>query len=111
MNITTSSFRIADQQKDCFSIRITESLTANDTTSLREEVAKSLNTEFETIYIDAKDVLKTDLSGMNEVIHSFYTLQNASKKLIFAYRKGSEIEKWVGTTGLDKFMETAISPA
>lgn len=111
MNITASTIRIADQQKDCLVIKITESLTGNDTHSLREEVAKSLNSVFDTIYIDAKDVTKIDLSGINEVIHSSYTLKNASKKLIFAYKMKSEIEKWVETTGLQKFMETAINPA
>ncbi len=111
MSIITSSIRIAGQQNDCVVISISDTLTGNDTNSLREEVTNSINSDYDVIYIDAKAVTETDLSGINEVIHSFYTLQNASKKLIFAYKRGSEIEKWVNTTGLDKFVETAISPA
>ncbi len=111
MKITTSSIRIAGHHNDCLVISISDTLTGNDTNSLREEVSNSIKTDYEVIYLDAKGVTETDLSGINEVIHSFYTLQNASKKLIFAFKRGSEIEKWVNTTGLHKFIETAISPA
>ena len=111
MSISSGPLKIIDQINECLIIRITDSLTGNDTDSLRAEVNLSLNSKYDIVYIDANEVTVTDLSGINEVIHSYYTLQKASKKLIFAYKRGSEIEKWVGTTGMDKFVETAIMPA
>jgi nucleoside-diphosphate-sugar epimerase len=71
-------------------------------------VEEALKSEFETIYIDAKAVNDADLSGVNEVIHSHYTLEKAGKKLVFVYLKNSIVENWVETSGLDKFVTTAI---
>ena len=70
-----------------------------------------MQTEFDMIYIDTADTEHADLSGINEIIHTNYTLQSGNKHLVFAYRKNSVVEKWVHTTGLDKFVDTAILPA
>lgn len=111
MSINTEVFKIIDQAKDSLRINITGSLTGTETALLRIEVEKALKSDFDTIYVDVKEVKEADLSGINEVIHSHYTLEKAAKKLVFVYAKASVIEKWVETTGLEKFISTAILPA
>ena len=78
---------------------------------IREEITTCLQKQCDVVYLNAKDVTEVDLSGINEIIHSNYSLQLAAKKLLFVYRKDSLVEKWVSTTGLDAFIETAIIPA
>ena len=111
MSITSGPFKILDHKKNCIKIKITDSLTGTEAALLREEVLNCLKGTEEIIYIDAKAVTETDLSGINEIIHSHYVLDKAAKKLIFVYKKNSSVEKWVETTGLDKFVDTAIIPA
>lgn len=104
-------FKVAGHEKDCFRIKISGHLFADNVAAIRQAVIDLLPTDYDTIYIDVKDVLNADLAGVNEIINSYYTLKNASKTLILLYKKNSEIEKWVETTGLDKFIATAIVPA
>jgi anti-anti-sigma regulatory factor len=111
MSINTEVFKIIDQTKECLRINITDSLTGVEAAALRVKVEEALKNEFDTIYIDVKEVKNADLSGINEVIHSHYTLEKSSKKVVLVYIRGSVIEKWVETTGLDKFVSTAIIPA
>jgi anti-anti-sigma factor len=103
--------KIAGYNKDCYCIKISEHLLIDNVAELRQAVSDLLITDYDIIYIDLKNILNADLAGINEVIHSYYTLKNASKKLILLYKQHSEIEKWVETTGLDKFITTAIVPA
>jgi anti-anti-sigma regulatory factor len=109
--MVSGPFIIKDYPNECFRIKISGFLTAAESAALREEVEKCAKSEYSIIYIDAKDVTKTDLSGINEVIHSHYTLDKASKKLIFLYQQNSSVQQWVDTSGLDKFVVTAIVPA
>jgi anti-anti-sigma regulatory factor len=111
MSIETVPFKISDHDKDCLRIIITGKFGGTEAASLREAINKYLDSDFDTIYIDAKDVTETDLSGMNEVIHAHHVLDITAKKLIFVYQRDSAVEKWVETTGLDKFVSTAIIPA
>lgn len=111
MVIQSGPFKIRDHKKDCFRISITGSLTGIAVENLREEISKCVKNDFDIIYLDVKEVTEADLSGINEVIHSHYTLDKVSKKLILLYKKGSPIEKWVETTGFDKFVSTAIIPS
>jgi anti-anti-sigma factor len=111
MSISSAVFKIKDQDKECFKLEISGTLKSPDAILLREEVTKCLEDKYNIIYIDAKDVNETDLSGINEIIHSHYTLNNANKQLVFVYKKNSSIEKWVETTGLDKFVAIATVPA
>lgn len=111
MSIASGPFRILDHEKDCFRIEVTGKLTGEEAAVLRTEVAQSARNGFDVIYIDVRAVTEADLSGINEVINSHYTLDKAAKKLIFLYRKNSPMETWVDTTGLDKFVATAIVPA
>ncbi len=111
MSFTTESFKIPDAATPCFRIRINGKLTMDDSIELRELIASALKTDYNNIYIDGADVIESDLSGVNEVINSHYLLEKASKKLTFVYRRNSSLEKWVLSTGLDKFIDTAIVPA
>lgn len=92
-------------------ITCTGNLTSSEVTDIREEISNCINKGYQTIYLDTKEVNNADLSGINEVIHSAYTLGNASNQFVLIYKAGSVIEKWVLTTGLDKFVQTAIVPA
>lgn len=111
MSIEIGPFKIIDHQNDSYCIKVTEQLVADDAVLLRQAVNDCISTSYDVIYIDLKDVLKVDLSGINEVINAHYAFKNVSKQLILLYKRNSEIEKWVGTTGLDKFVATAIVPA
>ena len=82
-----------------------------ESVELRKIIENSIESTYENIYLDGTDVTESDLSGVNEVINAHYMLEKASKKLTFVYRPGSSLEKWVSTTGLGKFIDTAIVPA
>jgi anti-anti-sigma factor len=111
MSISSTVFKIKDQEKECFKLEILGNLKSSEAILLREQVAKCIEDKYDSIYIDAKNVNETDLSGINEIIHSHYTLHHANKQLIFVYKKNSSVEKWVETTGLDKFVTIATVPA
>lgn len=111
MSIESGPFQIMDHEKESFRIKVTGKLTGEESALLRNEVTQAAQNGFDLIYIDAKEVTEADLSGINEVINSHYTLSKASKKLIFLYQTGSPVEIWVNTTSLDKFVATAIVPA
>lgn len=111
MSFTTEAFKIPDVADACLRIRINGNLTMDDSIELREIIASVLQGDYKNIYIDGADVTESDLSGVNEVINTHYLLEKVSKKLTFVYRRNSSLEKWVQSTGLDKFIETAIVPA
>ncbi|MBC7722878.1 MAG: hypothetical protein H7068_12695, partial [Pedobacter sp.] len=101
---------ISGHKKECYRIKVFRQLFTDEATAIREAIVGLLSTYYDIIYIDVKDVLAADLTGINEIIHSHYTLKNVSKQLVLHYRMNSEIERWVKTTGLDKFVTTAIVP-
>lgn len=108
MSISSHSFININDQQNCYFIDSNQRLDASISEAIRAEIKNCLNQDFPVIYLNATDVEEIDLSGINEIIHSHYTLQKAFKKLIFVYTKNSKVEKWVETVGLDKFIETAI---
>jgi len=110
MNFVIDLFKTPGIQKENIRLRKIQQLTGKEAASIREEIGNIMQTEFNMIYIDAEDVVHADLSGINEIIHTHYSLQLASKHLVFVYRKNSVVEKWVQTTGLDKFVDTALLP-
>jgi anti-anti-sigma regulatory factor len=111
MSFVIDFFKIPGKQKGNIRLRKMQQLTGQEATFIRKEIGELMSTEFDTIYVDASDVVKADLSGINEIIHTNYTLQQAAKKLVFVYRKNSVVEKWVETTSLDKFVDTALLPS
>ena len=110
MAIITGSFKIPDHQDDRYVIKIAGALTTEQAALLREEVIKAISNPSNVIYVDTKDVTDTDLSGINEIIHSHHQLSKSSKELVLLYQKNSAMEKWIATTSLDKFVSTAIVP-
>lgn len=110
MNLINTQFSIVDHSTDCLRITCDAALNGITAADIRSSIANAMNFNYPVIYIDAKEVNEADLSGINEIIHSHYTLSNANSKLVFIYRLNSVVEKWVETTGLDTFIETAIIP-
>ncbi|GHB79651.1 hypothetical protein [Persicitalea jodogahamensis] len=111
MTISGEPFKLRDHQKDCFKISLSGELQGNDSVTLRQEVERYSISDYDVIYLDTREVTGLDLSFVNEIIHSDATLKNTGKSLVFLYRQGSTIEKWIETTGLDKFVTTAMVPA
>lgn len=111
MSFVIDFFKTPGIQKQNIRFRKMQQLTGKEATSIREEIRELILTEFDMIYVDASDVVNADLSGINEIIHTYYTLQHAAKHLVFVYRKNSVVEKWVETTGLHKFVDTALLPS
>jgi anti-anti-sigma regulatory factor len=111
MNLTNTQFSIAGQQTDCIRIACEAALNGITAADIRSSIADAMKFNCPVVYIDAKEVEEVDLSGINEIINSHYTLSKANSKLVFVYRRHSAVEKWVETTGLDAFIDTAIIPA
>lgn len=87
-----------------------ENLTSVEASDIREKIKSNLHKDWQTIYIDTSNVVHVDLSGINEIIHTAYSLSNSSKELIVVYRRKSPIAKWIETTSLNRFIKTAILP-
>ncbi len=109
MNITTGTLAIAGFQKECNRITISGTLKATEAAALRNEIAVSASNA--TVYVDVKKVEEIDLSGVNELINCHYLLQQLSGQLIVVYQKNSPVEKWLATTGIGRFISTAVVPA
>ncbi len=108
MIISNEVFRTPDMTEDGLLIKLEGVLDGAGAAELRAAVEECLHGIYLNIYIDAAAIAEADLSGINEIIHAHYTLDKAGRKLIFVYRKDSVIEKWVETTGLGKFVATAV---
>lgn len=111
MSIQIYFFKSPDTEIGHLRIANFSKLTSTEADLLRSEVHELCESCFEKIYLDTRDVNAADLAGINEVIHSNYLLQSVNKKLILIYRKNSVVEKWIGVTGLDRFVQTALLPA
>ncbi len=111
MNFVIDFFKTPGKQ--CLNIRFRniQQLTSKEIGTLRQSIDELVQTEFEIIYFDTRDVVNADLSGINEIIHTNYVLQQAGKQLVFIYRQNSAVAKWVHTTCLDKFINTALLPS
>jgi hypothetical protein len=110
MNLTGSAFKISGIERDCYRIFCNEQITGTEATFIRDEIAGLIKSDFERIYIDAKNVKEINLSGINEIIHSHFITSLSNTKIVFLYRQNSAVEKWVQTTGVNKFIETAMVP-
>lgn len=110
MNITTQIFRLPNYISDCFLIHCQQELTRHVSEKVRKLVRSCIDLEYPVVYLDLRDVKNIDLSGINEVVHSHYTLKQFCKKLVLVYRKDSEVQKWIKTAGLYRFIDTAIVP-
>jgi anti-anti-sigma factor len=111
MKIIKSTFKITGQAEESYKLEVYNDFVSSIVDEFRKEINDCITNNYKSIYIDLKEVEKMDLSGINEVINAYYNLDKVSKKLILVYKKGSEVEQWVDTTGLERFMSTAIIPA
>jgi len=111
MNLFSLEFPVADQPTECLRITCTSALDGTMASAIRGAVVKLNRDKYPVLYIDVKDVQEADLSGINEIIHSYYTLKTSKTKLVLVYRRNTAVEKWVETTGLATFMQTAIIPS
>ncbi len=111
MSITISSFINTAQIEQAMRITCETDLKASEAIELRAVIATAMQDDCNVIYLDTQAVNEADLSGINEIIHAHYTITNATKRFVLLYKKESVIEKWVDTTGVEKFMLTAIVPA
>jgi anti-anti-sigma regulatory factor len=110
MNVTNTQITLAGEPMDCIRLVCENELNGATAAELRIELSRFMKFGFHVFYIDAKDVKQADLSGINEIIHSHYVLQAANRNMVFVYRQNSIVEKWVNTTGLGKFVTTAVIP-
>jgi uncharacterized protein YicC (UPF0701 family) len=108
MQIQTKELFLANNKNASLCIYNFETLSGSEAAFIRTEVEKNITRGYANIYIDAKDAEEADLSGINEVIHTNFIAAQNNLQLVFVYRKQSAVEKWVQTTGLDKFVATAI---
>lgn len=111
MSITISSFINTAQFENTLRITCDGTFKGAEAIELRDAIETALLDDCSIIYLDTQSVDEADLSGINEIIHSYYTVTNATKRFVLLYKKESVIEKWVDTTGIEKFMLTAIVPA
>lgn len=111
MNMIIDFFTTADSPVRHMRIRNLELLTGKEASLIREEIVQLMDSGAKSIYLDASKVTRVDLSGINEIIHTCYVLEQAGASFVFVYRSKSEVEKWVSATGLDKFVTTAIVTA
>ncbi len=100
INLTTSICRISCKN----------SLTGTEANLIRLEIINLIPDDYQTIFLDTKEVKNADLSGINEIIYTANLLAGTNTEFILIYRKESVVAKWVLTTGLDKFVKTAIIP-
>ncbi|WP_312336783.1 hypothetical protein [Sphingobacterium sp.] len=90
-------------------ITLDKSFTSTETSTLRSKISEILNSSIELVYIDASNVAEIDLSGINEIIHSNYTLSLASKRMNLIYQKNSPLANWASITGFSRFITSTIS--
>lgn len=94
-----------------FCIGNLQQLTSKEAACIREELQQLTEAGVTSVYVDTTGVQCVDLGGINEIIHTHFVMEEQQKQFVFAYRQHSEVEKWVATTGLDKFVATALLPA
>lgn len=93
-----------------FRLTCKANLTSEEASDIRSQIEANIKNDCQTIYIDTSNVNHVDLSGINEIIHTAYSLSHSSKELIVVYRKKSPVAKWIETTSLNKFVKTALLP-
>jgi anti-anti-sigma regulatory factor len=111
MIFSTSSIRHAGQKGERFSIKGLKKMTGEEAIAIRNLFSTLNYTAFNQVYLDASEVEQADLSGVNEIIHAHYTLQKINLPFVLVYRRHSVLEKWISTTGLDAYIQTALLPA
>mgnify|MGYP001273038538 CR=1 FL=1 len=108
---SVTNLPIANREHNCVCISGFNQLKGAEIVALRDHVKHCLDLDCNRVYLDARNVNHTDLSGINEVIHTHYCLSQVNKELVLVYRRNSIIERWVIITQIDLFVKIAILPA
>jgi anti-anti-sigma regulatory factor len=111
MIFSTVSTRQAGQRGEHFTIKGLKRVTGEEAISIRSFLSGIDYAGFDKVFLDASGVEEADLSGVNEIIHTHYMLQKINLPFVLVYRRNSVLEKWISTTGLDAYMQTALLPA
>lgn len=102
---------ISNNLSNEFKVELEENLLNEEAQSIRHLIGLCVEHKINKVFIDTKKVENVNLGGINEIIHSHYTLAKHNQNLVLVYKSDSEMNKWVNTTGLNRFVETAIVPA
>lgn len=105
------NFATADLKPKRMLVQPDTALTGAEASIIRNAVNNCIHETDTCLHIDTKNVLHADLGGINEIIHAAYMMQQTGGRLVLIYRSESVMAKWVETTGMDKFITTAILPA
>ncbi len=111
MNHSITNLAIANKEHSSACISGFTKLEGAEIVALRKDVKHCMTLDCTRVYLDARNVNHTDLSGINEVIHAHYCLSQINKELVLVYRRKSIIERWVEITQLNSFVKIAILPA
>lgn len=111
MIFSTSSTQHAGKKGEHFTLKVLNRITGEEAIAIRNVLSTISYAGFEKIYLDASSVEEADISGVNEIIHAHYSLQKINLPFVLIYRRDSVLEKWIATTGLDAYMQTALLPA
>jgi|GEM_PF-1959657 len=110
MSINICYFKTYNNKQGNIRISNLNQLTGKEAPTIREEIQEFAKTNFNKIYVDTKHVKEVDISGINEIIYAHSLLDAIGKKIVLAYCENSLMQRWVQTTGLDRFVEVAIIP-
>lgn len=109
--MNTQIINQTEMNNSSYSINLTDKLTGIEATEIRSKIENIMYQDCQTIYLDTRNVMNADLSGINEVIHTAYLFSNSSKELVIVYKKKSAMAKWIDATSLDRFIKTALIPS
>lgn len=110
MNLSGYAFQLLDHSQPCFCVKSGNTLNKENSSELRAALQKYRTQEYPIIYLDIRAIEEMDLAGANELIHAHYTLQQSSQRLVLLYRRHSAVERWISHTGMNQFMELAVTP-
>lgn len=111
MKLICNQISIAGHEAGSLRIMCGGILDGTTAAEIRTTIQRAINDNIPVVHIDAKDVREAGLSGINEIIHTHYTLGKYNARVVFIYRRNSVVEKWVQVTGLDSFVRTGIVPS
>lgn len=85
--MNTQIINQTEMNNSSYSINLTDKLTGIEATEIRSKIENIMYQDCQTIYLDTRNVMNADLSGINEVIHTAYLFSNSSKELGHCLKK------------------------
>ena len=105
-----NSFQIIDRSKKQFLVSVQKDFTGRGTETIRKMINSLDFNHHDSLYFDTTAVEKIDLAGVNQIIQINEMMRSRKINFILAYKRNSEMEQWVNTTGMDLYLDTAILP-